>query len=269
MEMDVGFLEIKRGGTVCIRRWGVGERLLIGLHGFAEDASSFEQLQMPDEYTVVGIDLPFHGKTQWNLKQYTPSLVAAMITEVLEQTEHEHYELAGHSLGGRLALCCLPYLEQKPQSLFLLAPDGLDNPYAFWMDGIPVFLRKAIAQSVQKPEWLLKIASILRKWDLIDAFALRYLRKHLKDAESQLRLFGTWQSLSYFRLSEKKAIRLLKQTDIPGLIILGEKDRLNSGKRSHRIATMLKNVEVVSVSATHALINKNTGELLQLHFNTE
>jgi pimeloyl-ACP methyl ester carboxylesterase len=47
--------------------WGTGPRVLFAFHGYGESGASFDFLAgaLGGAFTVVAIDLPFHGATVW------------------------------------------------------------------------------------------------------------------------------------------------------------------------------------------------------------
>ncbi len=54
-------------GRIHTYRFGAGPELLIAIHGFSDRARMFTVLEpaLAGKYTVVAIDLPFHGQTEW------------------------------------------------------------------------------------------------------------------------------------------------------------------------------------------------------------
>ena len=103
-----------------IRVHGEG-RPLICLHTFAENAESWDQLQLPG-YTIFAIDLIGHGKSDKPTEQepYKLDNVLQQLRELIFQiSETTSYELLGYSLGGRLALQCALTMDKQPSHLIL------------------------------------------------------------------------------------------------------------------------------------------------------
>src|SRR4051812_14780234 len=86
-----------------------GPRLVVCFHGYDEDGLSFEILGdvLPASCSMLSIDLPHHGGTVWH---QSVTFNAAILWEIvaLIRQKHSHetgkIELAGYSLGGRIAL---------------------------------------------------------------------------------------------------------------------------------------------------------------------
>lgn len=89
---------------------------LIFLHGNTLSLASFVK-QFDDEklnkFHLVGIDFPGHGQSQWSEnpeKDYNLFHFRDVVVEVIVNLKIESFILAGHSLGGHVAMECLPYL---------------------------------------------------------------------------------------------------------------------------------------------------------------
>jgi pimeloyl-ACP methyl ester carboxylesterase len=82
--MDSIFLTYK-SSRVHYLKGGGGKRLLFCLHGYGESSGSFVFLEAPlgGEFTLIAIDLPFHGKTDWKEgRGFLPEDLLAIIREI-------------------------------------------------------------------------------------------------------------------------------------------------------------------------------------------
>ena len=98
---------------------------LVLLHGFATSAGSWRLLaeQLADR-PVLGIDLPNHGKSA-RADVTDLGMVARSVLQRLDQEGVRSLHLAGHSMGGGVALALAPLLAARLRSLTLIAPLGL------------------------------------------------------------------------------------------------------------------------------------------------
>ena len=65
-------------------QYGNGPRLLLAFHGYGHDATSFEVLIpfLQERYTILCIDLPHHGQTDWaSGKTLSITALAALTAE--------------------------------------------------------------------------------------------------------------------------------------------------------------------------------------------
>ncbi|MDB5366275.1 MAG: alpha/beta hydrolase, partial [Rhodospirillales bacterium] len=116
------------GGTVSLLEAGSGEPPLVLIHGFAADALSWQYVLVPlaKRRRVVALDLPGHapGSTltveDWSLPSLTRWVVAAV-----EAAAPAGAHLAGHSLGGRLALAVAEARPDLVHSVSVVSGAGL------------------------------------------------------------------------------------------------------------------------------------------------
>ena len=126
------FLHIPQADFHVIQ-WGKGPKLLVCFHGFGESAAEFSCLEpsLGDIYTLVAIDLPFHGSTRWNGEVFDQEIVRHLAEKILEHYQLSIFSVLGYSLGGRVALSLVEALPQQVQQLILVAPDGVRD--TFWV----------------------------------------------------------------------------------------------------------------------------------------
>lgn len=221
------FFELE-SGRVHALRWGRGKRLLIALHGFSDRARMFALLEnfWGERFTVVAIDLPFHGQTEWAAAAFSKADLLGIVTQVLESEKKERFSLLGFSFGARLALAMLPDLAPRLDQLFLLSPDGMKTRGMRAAEWTPMWLRRCLFGLLQRPNWLIALAVMGRKLGLISAFTQAFLNKNLNRPERLRRTFGCWLAMDSFRLRRRQTLLLLEETALPTHIYVGEKDPL-------------------------------------------
>jgi pimeloyl-ACP methyl ester carboxylesterase len=84
---------------------GSGPALVL-LHGFLESKAIWDDftLLLQKEFTIIGIDLPGHGESEMVAENHTMQLMAAAVKAVLLAENIDNMVIAGHSLGGYVAL---------------------------------------------------------------------------------------------------------------------------------------------------------------------
>ena len=147
--------------NVCDDGTRTGKPLVL-LHGLGGSVKMWDGwLKTFEDYRVIRIDLPGHGKSAPS-DDYSVEADAAVLREVLRQLSVKDFALAGHSLGGFRAW----YLAQEDLTrphvtdLILIAPIGLE-PQPNWFDRIPrpllsigrLFLRDSWIDRVWPCRW--------------------------------------------------------------------------------------------------------------------
>jgi pimeloyl-ACP methyl ester carboxylesterase len=79
---------------------------LVLLHGFLESKAIWDDFTeiLQNDFTVIAMDLPGHGESELIEKTHGMQLMAATLKTVLEAEKIEKAVLAGHSMGGYVAL---------------------------------------------------------------------------------------------------------------------------------------------------------------------
>ncbi|MDX1913379.1 MAG: alpha/beta hydrolase [Saprospiraceae bacterium] len=248
------YYETAAGRTHALR-FGRGDTLLIAFHGFSQQASSF--LSLPDEllsaYTVLAVDLPFHGQTEWLAAEFSPRELIEIITEILRCEKREQYALLGFSFGARLALVLLPLLQPKPVKLFLFSPEGVKTLGMNSAERTPVWLRRVLFWRIKNPRWLLVVSRFAEKSGLIPAFYRHFLQKNLSDPTSTKRSFGCWLSLRHFRLNATLIQHTLRTFPVNTEVWAGLKDPLTDPLALQNCFEKLPGVSIKWLEKGHRL----------------
>jgi pimeloyl-ACP methyl ester carboxylesterase len=99
---------------------GNGPALLL-LHGFLESKEIWDDFTetLQKEFTVVTIDLPGHGESELLAETHSMQLMAGAVKEVLQSEKISKAVIAGHSMGGYVALQFTADNEQLVKGLVL------------------------------------------------------------------------------------------------------------------------------------------------------
>ncbi|MBP3764044.1 MAG: alpha/beta hydrolase [Bacteroidales bacterium] len=134
------------GHTVHYRDEGRGNsKTLVLLHGFLQNLdvwTSYVLTYMRD-MRVLTIDLPGHGQTESFAEVHTMELMADVVKKVMEHAGVDQCVMAGHSMGGYVALA---FAMKYPYNLRGL---GLINSHALPDGEVQRAQREAVCRQVQ------------------------------------------------------------------------------------------------------------------------
>ncbi len=109
---------------------GNGARVILCLHGWADNGKTFESLakQFAPDYQIISPDLPGFGaseapKTAWQLDDY-----AGFVSSFIDKLRITPYAVIAHSNGGAIAVVGLANKHFTSEKLILLASAGIRNP---------------------------------------------------------------------------------------------------------------------------------------------
>lgn len=220
-------METKHGRVFC-RQWGGGDTLLIAFHGFGDQSLLFERLDpvVSENKWMMAIDLPFHGKTEWNKPECSREDIQQIVQMLLDKSQKSTCTLLGFSLGGRIVLSLWPNMRGKVESLILLAPDGIRTKGLGWPETIPLSVRKMIRR------WLLSSSrsSVFFQWvsrqHWLPDTSRRFAHGQLSSPERLSASLNWWVSLVAFPVSKTMVRKMAFLDPIPVQIWVGAKDPL-------------------------------------------
>jgi pyruvate dehydrogenase E2 component (dihydrolipoamide acetyltransferase) len=117
---DVGGRKISYAGA------GRDGEVVLLVHGYGGDRNSWLFLQEPlaTRYRVYALDLPGHGTSSKDVGDGSIALLADAVLGVLDAVGGGRAHLAGHSLGGAVAVAAAAREPERVSSLTLIAPSG-------------------------------------------------------------------------------------------------------------------------------------------------
>jgi len=255
-----------RYGLVRALKFGHGEQLLIALHGFSDRARMFAVLEksLSERYTIIAIDLPFHGQTEWHKSDFSKEDLLEILAQVLESEGKTRWSLLGFSFGARLAQAMLPELAPQLDHLYLLSPDGLNTKGMRVAERTPMLFRRCFFRMLRHPEWFVSLAEVGRNWGLIPTFTYTFIRSHLNRPKRIQRLFGCWFSIDSFNHPRLDVHKILQETAIPTAVFIGAKDNLVHKKSLKKLYSNLPNVHLFILKNTgHRVVGKVLAEMLR------
>jgi pimeloyl-ACP methyl ester carboxylesterase len=106
---------------------GKGKKTLLLLHGWGDNASTFEQMakDLSDKYTLISLDLPGFGGTDSPSKPWKVEDYSRFISHFLLKLKLKPFAIIGHGSGGLLAIQGLATGQFETKKLVLLASTAL------------------------------------------------------------------------------------------------------------------------------------------------
>ena len=197
---------------------GNGKALVL-LHGFLESKAIWDDFTetLQNEFIVIAIDLPGHGESETISEKHSMQLMAETVKAVLETEKIEKTVIAGHSMGGYVAL-----------------QFAVDNEKM--VKGLVLFHSHANADSDVAKENRRRTINIVTqnrggfiKQFIPDLFDQKHLEKYtveiqkLQDIAALMAPDAITAALSGMR-DRPNQLQYLLLTDIPVLFIIGKQD---------------------------------------------
>ncbi|MCW3113158.1 MAG: alpha/beta hydrolase [Segetibacter sp.] len=260
-----------RNSTIHYRQFGVGAKLLFCFHGYGRESFTFSFLErrLGNSFTIIAIDIPFHGLTEWKDELiFKPKYFTEFILDIRSTLKKDNakFSLLGFSMGGRIALYLTQLLPEKVERLILIAPDGLSFNFWRWLGSETWIGSKLLHYTINHPGWLTWIINKAEKWRVIPRSLAEFVSYYIYDEEHRKTLYRRWISMRKFRPSLTKLKRLIKKNRIPVRMLFGAFDRVipyQGGERFKQGIEEFASVEVVE--AGHNLLSEvNVRKIVQL-----
>jgi pimeloyl-ACP methyl ester carboxylesterase len=216
--------------TIHYERFGNGPELLCCLPGYGESGIEFQALaqELQQYFTVIAPDLPLHGQTRWQQGSFNTADLHLVLQSLAtrEGFAGKPMALAGYSMGGRLAMA---YAEQFPEfisRLILLAPDGLNQNFWYWLSTKTTLGNRLFARTMTNPSWLFFGLKWGRKMHLLNQSIVKFSHRYLDDAGQRKNLYERWTLFSSFTPNMGKLKKIMVRQPLPVLLVFGHYDRI-------------------------------------------
>lgn len=213
---------------------------------------------MWEDYTIIALDLPFHGPTEWVGDLYTDVELATLLAEIMQQEGHTRCSLMAHSMGGRLVLGVLPHLASQLDELYLFAPGGFQYVFTGSRIWWPLAARQWVRRRFEEPEGFVKILHGAEKFKLVDRHLYLMLLQQVDTPARRARLLKSWVSLYYFPMrATRQHLALLKEYQIPIYFFYGDRDSITPVKHARQFMKQYPLAELEVVSGNHFFVKED------------
>jgi pimeloyl-ACP methyl ester carboxylesterase len=243
-------------------RFGRGERLLIALHGFGDRARMFAVLAeaLGEQYTVVALDLPFHGQTHWKGEEFCKADLVAILRQVLEGEGRERFSMMGFSFGARLVQAMLPDFTGRLDKLYLLSPDGINTKGMSMAVHTPVPVRRIMRRALRNPGWFIRLTRFGSRLGVVPPLIVHFISSNLTRPDRFRRTFGCWFAMKSFYLRRRYIRAILKKSGLPVDVYFGTKDQMIHFKTLQKMADDLPNMQLFLMEEGHRIIGEELAE---------
>jgi pimeloyl-ACP methyl ester carboxylesterase len=254
-----------RHSTISYLRFGMGEQLLFTFHGFGDRAAMWLRVQegFSKDFTIIAIDLPFHGHTVWQDGEFRSRDFEAIVQALLTIENKERFSVAGFSFGARIVERLFFRFQHRIDHILLFAPDGFGTKWLFEITMIPRFIRRFAKWILDRPQWFVRILTFFYKRKLINRFIYSFTFNHLGRVERRKRLFTYWLSMDDFVIKPERFKMALTKTGITTDIFFGKNDDIIPLSSGYWLAENAPNIRLYIVEDGHKLVNEKRNEVLK------
>ncbi|CAL1520819.1 alpha/beta hydrolase [Chitinophaga sp. MM2321] len=245
---------------------GSGEQLLICLHGFGESAAHFSPLTegLGDQFTIIALDMPLHGKTDWQENRvFEKDDLVAVVMRVLHRYEKERFSLLGYSMGGRLALCLVEKMPTRIDHLIMLAADGLkNNPWHMFVTQTGIG-NKLFKYNTFHPQLFFTLLHLWRRLGLLNQSIYKFALHRMDQPEKRELVYNVWTIMRKMMPDKKRCKQLLSGYHVLTLLVFGKYDRVIPPILGTRFADGSFPCKMIVLEKGHQLISTELGFIIK------
>jgi pimeloyl-ACP methyl ester carboxylesterase len=246
---------------------GTGAQYIIALHGYGEDGNSYAFLEnlLPTNYSLIAIDLPFHGGTIWQEGLHFSLEDLWQIIRGITKNTTIPYIIVGYSMGGRMALQLLQYYPQYFEKAVLLAPDGLHHNKCHFLSTQTRLGNRTFKWVMKHPKPLFVAMDISCKLKLFNKSVYNFAHYYLDDPHAREQLYVRWTTLRKFMPNHAILKQNIQKYKIPVHLIFGKYDRVITAKYGRLFKKGVENwVTIEELDSGHQLLKeKNAAYIAQ------
>jgi pimeloyl-ACP methyl ester carboxylesterase len=178
--------------------FGHGKPVLLAFHGFGQHSSQFRVLEksLGPYYRIFAINLFHHGESKIEhdpqKEEFDKNDLKELLEELISKNHFDKYSLAGYSLGGKIALCCIELFPERVEDVYLFAPDGMKlNPWYFATSHTSIG-RSIYRKIVEKPEIFISILNFLKFSHILGKKMHKFIVHHMENRERRRLVYDVW-----------------------------------------------------------------------------
>jgi len=219
--------------------FGEGSKYLFCFHGYGEDGRSFEFVKnlLRETYTLIAIDLPFHGNTVWNegllMTQEDLINIIDVIIKQYDIDKETKFSLLGFSLGGRIVLHLLETVSSGIERAVLIAPDGLHLNFWYALGTQTSFGNKLFAYTMKKPNWFFRLINVGYRTKLLSKSIVKFTHHYIDDEKERSLLYKRWTTMRKFKPNASAVKKAIENYKIEVRVLFGSHDKIILRKRNY------------------------------------
>ncbi|MBW7868738.1 MAG: alpha/beta hydrolase [Brumimicrobium sp.] len=231
--------------------YGNGNNAILCFHGNGRSAEDFRFLAT-EERKIISIHLFLHHYSTFSPErietgEITPLHVEKLLEKILENENVDTFHWVAYSQGGRFTLCAFPYFAHRVKSMYLIAPDGMNNYSFYSWTQRQWWARMLFKRWVQKPNELMSISKFLMKFRLIHPKVIDFLEFYADNPERLKIGYQSWSSFRNLKPSNTEIRHALQYNHIKFEIIIGQYDQIISKKSARKFLKKVKNQDALKL----------------------
>ena len=241
--------------------WGNGPRILFAFHGYGETGASFSfigaALEAADpSWTLIAIDLPFHGRTEWKEGlSFAPEQLYEIMQAIAGQPSPP-WRLLGYSMGGRIVLQLLGDHPRSVDKVILLAPDGMKVNLWYRIATRTAAGNRLFRWTMRQPGWLFLLLRLCHALRLVNPSIYKFAVHYIDDRQVRKDLYIRWTAMHQFQPHLATIAAIIRRRNLRVSLVYGRHDRIIRWERAERFRHrgIADQCQLILLDAGHQLL---------------
>jgi pimeloyl-ACP methyl ester carboxylesterase len=250
------------------RKYGTGTKYLLAFHGFGQTELVFQlfETSLGIDYTIISIDLFFHGKSQWPTDELPVPMESwhDLLLGILKAEQIDKFSVMGYSLGGKLALTTALLFPHSVQRIILAAPDGIYlNPWYKVATGTRV-MRAVFRYLNDHPAFLIRLISFFSRIRLVSVRLAKFAISQVVNSSNGASIYHAWVGFRLFTQNIEKVLQTVNENNIHVTVVAGKHDTVIPYGKLHAFEKKCNLSDFVLIKTGHnSLLKKYHESLLE------
>jgi pimeloyl-ACP methyl ester carboxylesterase len=218
--------------TIAYADEGKGEVILF-VHGLGSYAPAWQYnvAELSKKYRCIVVDLPGYGKSSKGKYDASMSFQAAHLFALMDQLEIPEFHIAGHSMGGQIALTMALQAPGRIKSLLLMAPAGIETFSEPEKQTFAVTTTPAAMAAVTDEQYRFNLS--INFYQMDERAEFMYSDRMAIKEDAQFMDYMHVLSRGVMSMLNEPVFELLPQIKQPILVVYGADDKLIPNKYMH------------------------------------
>lgn len=229
---------------------GKGESILF-IHGLGSYAPAWKYniKSLSKSYRCIAVDLIGYGKSSKGKYNADMSFHTQYLFELMDQLDIKKFHIAGHSMGGQIALKMAIEKPEKIESLLLMAPAGIET---FSSKEKEIFRKSTSPESIANvSDEQYRINLALNFYEMDERAEFMYEDRIKIKSDPQFMDYSHVVAEGVMGMLNEPVFEQLGKIKHPTLICYGKEDRLIPNTYLHKNLT----TELIGKTAQEEIIN--------------
>lgn len=248
---EVQYAELDNGQTVAYHERGSADEVLILIHGLGSYMPAWKMNvdALSKSYRVIAFDLPGYGKSTKSADDYSIPFFAESVTMLMDELDIEQAAIAGHSMGGQVALYLAATYPDQATRLILSAPAGFER----FTDQDQMAFQATVSPAgiAATPETMIRQNAAATFYSFPDEAEFMIEDRINMTTEPGFEKYAEAQAQSIFAMLEMPVWEMMPKIEQETLVVFGAQDSLIPNRYLHPGLT----VEDVARQGTERLPN--------------